>query len=160
MKISRFPNLEYQSLTNQKRLMAKAKNKTTENDASVEDFLASVKDEQKKADCLELKSMMERVTNTPAKMWGASIVGFDQYHYKYDSGREGDFMKVGFSPRAQNVTVYIMPGFERYVELMQNLGKHKTGKSCLYIKKLDDVDRNVLEELIQGSYDYMTNKYG
>ena len=140
--------------------MAKAKNKTTENDASVEDFLASVKDEQKKADCLELKSMMERVTNTPAKMWGASIVGFDQYHYKYDSGREGDFMKVGFSPRAQNVTVYIMPGFERYVELMQNLGKHKTGKSCLYIKKLDDVDRNVLEELIQGSYDYMTNKYG
>ncbi|OEK01504.1 hypothetical protein BFP97_08205 [Roseivirga sp. 4D4] len=140
--------------------MAKAKNKTTENDASVEDFLASVKDEQKKADCLELKSMMERITNTPAKMWGTSIVGFDQYHYKYDSGREGDFMKVGFSPRAQNVTVYIMPGFERYPELMENLGKHKTGKSCLYIKKLDDVDRDVLEELVQGSYDYMTKKYG
>lgn len=140
--------------------MAKAKNKTTENDASVEDFLAAVKDEQKKADCIELKSMMERITSSPAKMWGSSIVGFDQYHYKYDSGREGDFMKVGFSPRAQNVTVYIMPGFERYAELMANLGKHKTGKSCLYIKKLDDVDRDILEELVQGSYDYMTNKYG
>jgi len=140
--------------------MAKAKNKTTENDASVEDFLASVNDDQKKADCLELKSMMERVTNAPAKMWGTSIVGFDQYHYKYDSGREGDFMKVGFSPRAQNVTVYIMPGFERYAELMANLGKHKTGKSCLYIKKLDDIDRDVLEELVQGCYDYMTKKYG
>ncbi|MBO3700515.1 DUF1801 domain-containing protein [Roseivirga sp. E12] len=140
--------------------MGKAQNKTTENDASVEEFLAGVKDEQKKADCLELKAMMEKVTNTPAKMWGTSIVGFDQYHYKYDSGREGDFMKVGFSPRAQNVTVYIMPGFERYPELMGNLGKHKTGKSCLYIKKLDDVDREVLEELVQGSYDYMTKKYG
>lgn len=140
--------------------MAKAKNKTTENKASVDTFLGNVKDEIKKSDCLELKSMMERVTNSPAKMWGGSIVGFDTYHYKYDSGREGDFMKVGFSPRAQNLTVYIMPGFDRYAELMDKLGKHKTGKSCLYIKKLDDVDRGVLEELVQGSYDYMTKKYG
>lgn len=140
--------------------MAQAKNKTTENEASVNDFLNGVKDEQKKSDCLELKGMMERITDKPAKMWGTSIVGFDVYHYKYDSGREGDFMKVGFSPRAQNLTVYIMPGFERYPELMSKLGKHKTGKSCLYIKKLDDVDRGVLEELVQGSYDYMTKKYG
>ena len=140
--------------------MAQAKNKTTENKASVDDFLNSVKDEQKKSDCFELRQMMERITNKSAKMWGGSIVGFDVYHYKYDSGREGDFMKVGFSPRAQNLTVYIMPGFERYSELMDKLGKHKTGKSCLYIKKLDDVDRGVLEELVQGSYDYMTEKYG
>lgn len=140
--------------------MAKAQNKTTENEASVGDFLDTVKDETKRNDCLELKAMMEKVTKKPAKMWGGSIVGFDNYHYKYESGREGDFMKVGFSPRAQNLTVYIMPGFERYSELMEKLGKHKTGKSCLYIKKLDDVDRDVLEELVQGSFDYMTKKYG
>ncbi len=140
--------------------MAKAQNKTTETEASVDTFLANVKDEQKKSDCLELKSLMERITNCPAKMWGASIVGFDTYHYKYDSGREGDFMKVGFSPRAQNVTVYIIAGFDRYEELMNKLGKYKTGKSCLYIKKLDDIDRSVLEELIQESYDYMTKKHG
>ncbi len=140
--------------------MAKAQNKTTENEASVNKFLNSVKDNQKKADCLELKGMMETITKKPAKMWGASIVGFDTYHYKYDSGREGDMMKVGFSPRAQSLTIYIMPGFERYAELMEKLGKHKTGKSCLYIKKLDDIDRDTLKDLIQGSFDYMTNKYG
>lgn len=140
--------------------MAKAKNKTTENEASVEEFLSNVKDEQKKSDCLELKQLMETITSSPAKMWGTSIVGFDTYHYKYDSGREGDFMKVGFSPRAQNVTIYVMPGFDRYTELMEKLGKHKTGKSCLYIKKLDDIDRDVLKELIQGSFEYMTKKYG
>ena len=140
--------------------MAKAQNKTTENKADVDQFLNTVKDEQKKADCQELKSMMERITNKPAKMWGASIVGFDTYHYKYASGREGKFMKVGFSPRAQNLTVYIMPGFDRYTALMAQLGKHKTGKSCLYIKRLEDVDRDVLEKLIKGSFDYMTNKYG
>lgn len=140
--------------------MAKAQNKTTENEASVDTFLDGVKDEQKQADCLTLKSMMERVTNTPAKMWGGSIVGFGTYHYKYDSGREGEFMKVGFSPRAQNVSVYIIPGFERYPELMEKLGKHKMGKSCLNIKKLADVDMGILEELVQGSYDFMTKKYG
>lgn len=140
--------------------MSKAQNKTVENDGSVDDFLNSVKDEQKKADCLVLKSMMENITNTPAAMWGASIVGFGTYHYKYESGREGDFMKVGFSPRAQNVTVYIISGFERYAKLMEKLGKHKTGKSCLYIKKLADVDMGILEELVKGSYEYMTKKYG
>ncbi len=139
--------------------MAKAQNKTKENEASVDTFLANVQDEQKKSDCLELKSLMERITNCPAKMWGGSIVGFDTYHYAYDSGREGDFMKVGFSPRAQNLTVYIIAGFDRYEELMNKLGKYKTGKSCLYIKRLDDIDRNVLEELVQESYDYMTRKY-
>jgi nucleoid DNA-binding protein len=140
--------------------MAKAENKTKETEASVDTFLANIKDDQKKADCLVLKSMMSRITDSPAKMWGASIVGFGTYHYKYDSGREGDFMKVGFSPRAQNVTVYIIAGFDRYEALMSKLGKHKTGKSCLYIKKLDDIDLDVLEELVKESYNLMTEKYG
>jgi len=140
--------------------MAKAENKTKETEASVDTFLANIKDDQKKADCLVLKSMMSRITDSPFKMWGASIVGFGTYHYKYDSGREGDFMKVGFSPRAQNVTVYIIAGFDRYEALMSKLGKHKTGKSCLYIKKLDDIDLDVLEELVKESYNLMTEKYG
>lgn len=140
--------------------MAKAQNKTTENQASVDTFLANVNDEQKKSDCLTLRTMMERITGSPAKMWGASIVGFGTYHYKYDSGREGDLMKVGFSPRAQNVTIYIITGFDRYEELMNKLGKHKNGKSCLYVKKLNDIDRDVLEELVQESFNLMTKKYG
>ncbi|GAB5527369.1 MAG: hypothetical protein Roseis2KO_52410 [Roseivirga sp.] len=140
--------------------MAKAKNKTTENEASVDDFLNSVKDETKRADCLRVKAIMEEISGEEAKMWGTSIVGFGNYHYKYESGREGDFMKVGFSPRAQNVTLYIMPGFGRYEDLMSQLGKHKIGKSCLYVKKLTDVDEEVLKELITESYTYMTNKYG
>ena len=89
-----------------------------------------------------------------------AIVGFGTYHYKYDSGREGDFLKVGFSPRAQNLTLYIMPGFDGYAELMDKLGKYKTGKSCLYVKKLEDVDIVVLRELITESVNYITNKYG
>lgn len=140
--------------------MGKNENKTTENNASVDAFLNSVKDEKKRADSFAIKNMMERITGKPAKMWGTAIVGFDVYHYKYDSGREGDFMKVGFSPRAQNLTLYIMPGFERYDSLMKKLGKYKTGKSCLYVKRLEDIDLEVLEQLIRESYDYMTKKYG
>ncbi len=140
--------------------MAKAKNKTTENAASVEEFLNSVKDETKRADCLRVRAIMEEISGEKPKMWGTSIVGFGNYHYKYESGREGDFMKVGFSPRAQNVTLYIMPGFGRYEDLMSKLGKHKIGKSCLYVKKLADVDEEILKELITESYAYMTDKYG
>ena len=140
--------------------MAKNENKTTETTASVDDFLNQVADEKKRTDSFKIKAMMERITGHPARMWGPAIVGFDVYHYKYDSGREGDFMKVGFSPRAQNLTLYIMPGFGRYEELMQQLGKYKTGKSCLYVKKLEDIDLNILETLIKESYDYMTKKYG
>ncbi len=140
--------------------MAKAKNKTVENDGSVDAFLNSVNDETKKADCLKVKAWMEEISGEPAKMWGKSIVGFGTYHYKYESGREGDFMKIGFSPRAQNLTLYIMPGFGRYDDLMEKLGKHKTGKSCLYVKKLADVDEAVLKALMAESYGYMTEKYG
>jgi len=103
---------------------------------------------------------MKQISSEEPKMWGTSIVGFGNYHYKYESGREGDFMKVGFSPRKTSLTLYIMPGFKRYDDLMEKLGKYKTGKSCLYIKKLEDVDQDVLKELICSSFDHMTKKYG
>lgn len=93
-------------------------------------------------------------------MWGPSIVGFGEYHYKYESGREGDFLITGFSPRKSALTIYIMPGFTRHAALMGKLGKHRTGKSCLYINRLDDVDLEVLEELVSRSVEYMTEKYG
>ena len=140
--------------------MAKAKNKTTETNASVKDFLTSVEDDKRREDGLRMLEIMDELVPEPPKIWGPSIVGFGTYHYKYDSGREGDFMKVGFSPRKTSLTVYIMPGFPRFDELMKQLGKYKTGKSCLYIKKLEDVDEDVLRQLITESYDYMTEKYG
>ncbi|MBN8580149.1 MAG: DUF1801 domain-containing protein [Anaerolineae bacterium] len=136
--------------------MAKnAELKTKLNEASVEDFLNTVSDEQIRADCFEIAKIMKQVTKAEPKMWGASIVGFGSYHYKGASGREGDWMLVGFSPRKQNLTVYIMAGFERYDELMKKLGKFSTGKSCLYIKKLADVDKKVLKELVSESVQYL-----
>lgn len=140
--------------------MAKAKLKTTVNDGDVLEFLEGVDDEKRQADSLVVLELMKDITGREPKMWGSSIVGFDEYHYKYDSGREGDFFKVGFSPRKQSLTLYIMPGFGRYEELMEQLGKYKTGKSCLYIKKLEDVDMEVLKQLVEESYSYMNDKYG
>ncbi|NND09153.1 MAG: DUF1801 domain-containing protein [Saprospiraceae bacterium] len=140
--------------------MSKAQNKTVETNASVDAFLDSIEDERKKQAAKKIVAMMHKISGEPAKMWGKSIVGFGNYHYKYASGREGDFMKIGFSPRKQNLTLYIMPGFDRYDELMNNLGKFKTGKSCLYIKKLEDIDWSVLKDLSHQSYQYMTDKYG
>ncbi len=137
-----------------------SQNKTQKTAASVTGFLNQIEDDKKRAESLVILNMMESVTGEEAKMWGPAIVGFGDYHYKYDSGREGDMFKVGFSPRKQNFSVYIMPGFERYSELMDKLGKHKTGKSCLYIKRLEDIDEKVLETLVKESYNYMTNKYG
>jgi len=134
--------------------------KTKETGASVDEFLAGVENERRRRDALVVKEIMERVTGWEPKMWGPSIVGFGRYHYKYDSGREGDFLVTGFSPRKQALTVYIMPGFSKYGSLMKRLGKHKTGRSCLYINKLEDVDLGVLEELISGGVDYMREKYG
>lgn len=136
--------------------MAKnAELKTKLNDASVEDFLNTVSDEQIRADCFEIAKIMKQVTKAEPKMWGSSIVGFGSYHYKGASGREGDWMLVGFSPRKQNLTLYIMAGFDRYDELMKKLGKFSTGKSCLYIKKLADVDKKVLKELVSESVQFM-----
>lgn len=136
--------------------MAKtAELKTKVNDASVADFLSSVVDEQKRKDSFEILKIMKQITKEEAKMWGSSIVGFGTYHYKGASGREGDWLQIGFSPRKQNITLYIIPGFERYQGLMKKLGKYSTGKSCLYVKRLSDVNVDVLKELITESLKVM-----
>ena len=140
--------------------MATNQNKTRPTDAGVDTFLDAVDNERRRKDARTVKAMMERITGWEPKMWGPSIVGFGEYHYRYDSGREGDFLITGFSPRKKALTIYIMPGFGRYDALMGKLGKYKTGRSCLYINKLDDVDLSVLEELIASSVQYMVGKYG
>jgi len=132
--------------------------KTRSTDASVTDFIGSVEDDQKRQDCLVLLGMMEQITGARPKMWGDSIVGFGQYHYIYGSGREGDWFLTGFSPRRQNLSVYIMAGFDRYAALMQRLGRHKTGKSCLYIRRLDDIALEVLRELVAQSLAHLSRK--
>lgn len=133
--------------------------KTKLNAASVSGFLDSVEDEQKRSDSYTIVKMMERITNCEPKMWGTSIVGFGSYHYKYASGREGDWMKTGFSPRKQNLTLYLMCHTQHFSELLSQLGKYKTGKGCLYIKKLADIDHVVLEKLVSESFTYMSEKY-
>jgi len=133
--------------------------KTKLNDSSVEDFINALTDETKKRDSFKLLQIMQEITGKPPKMWGDSIIGFDSYHYKYDSGREGDFFITGFSPRKQALSIYIMAGFSRYKELMSQLGKYKTGKSCLYVKNLDAVDEGILKSLITESVNYMRKKY-
>lgn len=136
-----------------------AEPKTKRNNASVATFLDSIEDRQKRADAKKIASMMRAATGSRAKMWGTAIVGFGSYHYKYASGREGDWMLVGFSPRKQNLSLYIMPGFKTFDTLLARLGKHSTGKSCLYIKRLADVDEKVLEKLISESVKNMRSKY-
>lgn len=137
-----------------------AGNKTKENDASVEAFLKSVKEPARREDCYAVAKMMAEATGSPARMWGKSMVGFGSYHYVYESGREGDWFIAGFSPRKNDLTLYIMSGFAGHDELMAKLGKYKTGKSCLYIKRLDDVDLKVLKRLIKASVAHMKKTYG
>ena len=132
--------------------------KTKLNDASVEKFLKSVSDEKMRKDCFTILELMKKITKAEPKMWGSSIVGFGTYHYKYESGREGDWFLTGFSPRKQNLTLYIMSGFSKYNELMQKLGKYKTGKSCLYINSLEDINLNVLKNLVAQSVKYMAKR--
>ena len=129
--------------------------KTTPNDSSVKDFLNSVENDKRRQDGLEVLKMIEEETNLEPQMWGDSIVGFGRYRYKYASGREGEWMLIGFSPRKQNLTLYIMDGFDEYDTLLGKLGRHKTGKSCLYINKLEDVDQDVLKQLIKNSVEHM-----
>ena len=137
--------------------MADLKTKAT--GKSVEQFLHSVKDKKKRDDCLTILKLMKQVTRTKPKMWGPSIVGFGTCHYKYENGREGDFFLTGFSPRAQSLTLYIMAGFARYDSLMKRLGKFKTGKSCMYIKSLDDVNLSILKKLIEQSVKHIAKEY-
>ncbi len=133
--------------------MAELKTKKTE--ASVEGFLATVDDEKKRADSDAILKMMKSVTRAEPKMWGPSIIGFGSYHYVYESGREGDWFLTGFSPRKQALSLYIMSGFDHYGELLGKLGKYKTGKGCLYIKKLEDVDTKVLKQLVNESVRFL-----
>jgi hypothetical protein len=129
--------------------------KTKVNDASVEAFLNSVADEKKRADAFRILQIMHEETGEPPKMWGNSMVGFGTYHYEYATGRTGDWPEIAFSPRKANLTLYLMPGFGRYDELLGRLGKFTTGKSCLYIKRLSDVDETVLREMVRDSVEVM-----
>lgn len=135
-----------------------ADNKTQPTEQSVEQFLNMVEDEQKRKDSFTILGLMKDVTGLEPKMWGSSIVGFGIHHYKYDSGREGDTIMVGFSPRKQNLTIYNYGGFEKMDVLLKDLGKFTTGKGCLYIKRLDDVDMTTLKRLIEESFKSVQHK--
>ena len=135
-----------------------AEPKTKETQESVYAFLDKIPDKTRRKDCLAVVDIMRDLTKEEPKMWGSSIVGFGRYHYKYESGREGDSMITGFSPRKGDLTLYIMGGFDESLDLMKRLGKHKTGKSCLYIKALADVVLNVLRKLVANSVKLMASK--
>lgn len=134
--------------------------KTKLNDASVRAFLDTIEDESKRDDCFEIMNLMKKASGEEPKMWGTSIIGYGTYHYKYASGREGDWMRIGFSPRKQNITLYLMTGVDRNEEIFSRIGKYKNGKSCFYIKKLADVNVGVLEELIATSLEHVESIYG
>jgi hypothetical protein len=138
--------------------MAKYELKTKENEASVEDFLNAVAHEQQRADAFAVAEMMRKATKSEPKMWGPAIVGFGSRKYKYPDGREMDWMVIGFSPRKANLTLYILDGSADQEKLLAKLGKHSTGKSCLYIKRLADVDQKVLKELVAASIKHMKSK--
>lgn len=125
-----------------------AENKTQATKQSAEDFIATVEPDKRRNEAQVLLALFRKVTGWEPVMWGPSIVGFGEYHYKYETGREGDFMATGFSPRKAKLSLYILPGYQNYSDILARLGKHSTGKSCLYINKLDDIDLNVLGELI------------
>ena len=129
--------------------MAELKTKPT--DASVIDFLNQIPDPKRRQDCLAVLELMQAATDAQPKLWGSNIVGFGNNHYTYATGREGDWFLIGFSPRKQNITIYFTSEFAEKESLLQKLGKHKTGKSCLYINKLQDIDPAVLQELIEQS---------
>ena len=129
-----------------------SENKTRPTSASVSEFLAGVTHETRRRDAEVLLRMMKKITRKQPKMWGPSMVGFDTMHYKYASGREGDMFRIGFSPRAQSLSLYLTRGFDNCQNLLKQLGKHKTSKACLYINKLDDVDIKVLEQLCREAY--------
>ena len=137
--------------------MAEAKTKQTT--ASVTAFLAAIKDDQVRADCRKLVAIMQAATGQKPRLWGTGLVGFGSYHYVYASGREGDWPVTAFSPRKQNLTVYIMPGFGRYQDLLAKLGPHKTAVSCLYIKRLSDVHLPTLKKIITSSVKQMKKTY-
>lgn len=136
-----------------------ADNKTIVNNASVKAYLEQVESETQKKEAYEILEMMKRITKQKPKMWGDALIGFDTYHYKYASGREGDWFITGFSPRKGKMSIYLLPTLLESSPLMEKLGKHKKGKGCLYVKTLDDIDKKVLEKLIKETYTIMKKKY-
>ena len=126
--------------------------KTKENSMSVDRFLKAVKDEKKRDECYQIMDWMKKATGKEPKMWGKSIVGFGTYHYKSKSGQEGDWFMTGFSPTKTNISLHLLAGFDNYSDLMENLGKYKTGRGCLYVKTLDDIDTKTLKTLIKKSF--------
>ena len=134
-------------------------NKSQPAEASVADFIAAVEHPTRRADAQALDVMFQRVTGRAPRMWGPAMIGYGQYHYVYDSGREGDFLATGFSPRKANLSIYILPGYADYGELLARLGKHKEGKSCLYVNKLADVDMGVLEDLVRAGLRDLEARY-
>lgn len=139
--------------------MATNENKLQKTTDSVEKFLDSIEDDGRKADARTLCDMMAKLTGKKADMWGYGIIGFGNYHYKYESGREGDSGVIGFAPRKANLVLYIVNGYDEYGDLLKELGKHKIGKSCLYINHLSDIDMKVLEEMMRDSIAYMKKTY-
>ena len=139
--------------------MPKAENKTTITPVDPADFIAAVEQPPRRADALVLDGLFRRVTGFQPRMWGPTIIGYGQYHYIYDSGREGDFLATGFSPRKANLSIYILPGYADFGSILDRLGKHKTGKSCLYVNKLADIDMDVLEELIRAGLDDLGSRW-
>ena len=141
--------------------MAKYEAKTVITEQSVEDFLiANTDSEQKLEDSQALIKLMSKVTGQEPKMWGASIIGFGEYHYKYASGHEGNAPLLGFSPRKANISLYVFTGAEEHLSALENLGKFKMGKACIYIKKLSDIDVQVLENVMQMTVKFLEERYG
>ena len=136
-----------------------SENKTKPTNVSVDEFLAAVENDRRRNDAVTVCELMQEVTGEEPVMWGPTMVGFGTYHYKYASGREGDWFLVGFAPRKANLVVYIMSGFKGHAALMDKLGKHKTGSSCLHINKLDDIDMDILRELVHRSVEHVSNAY-
>lgn len=143
--------------------MAKAKNKTVETELKVSDYLENIEDENRRADCQKILDMMHEISGDDPRIWGtglkSGIVGFGSYHYKYDSGREGDSLRIGFSSRAANISIYIMPGYQDFDDELSRLGKHKMGKACLYVKRLSDVDEEVLKEIMTKGFKILEAMY-
>ena len=139
--------------------MSKASNKTHATTASVEQFLAGLEPGRKREEAKVLDQLFQKVTGWQPRMWGPAIVGYGEYHYRYETGREGDYLATGFAPRRANLTIYIMPGYGDYGPILERIGKHKVGKSCLYISKLADIDLQVLAELIAFGLRDLGNKY-
>lgn len=126
---------------------------------TVKEYLENIKNEERKSDCQTLFDMMKKISQSEPKIWHRNIIGFGSYHYKYESGTEGYWLITGFSSRSQNISIYILAGFDRYQELLSKLGTYKTGKSCLYIKRLSDIDMDILELMIKDSFQYISKKY-